>query len=97
MLLRELVDTSAAVTATRSRSAKVTAFAALLSRLEPDEVPAAVAFLAGEPRQGRIGVGWATVAGLDHTPAAEPTLTVADVDAALAAVPAAVARLRTAA
>ena len=73
----------AAATATSKRTTKVTAFAELLATLTPDEVPVAVAILSGAPRQGRIGVGWRTVAGIDCEPAGEPTLEVLDVDAAL--------------
>jgi DNA ligase-1 len=81
--LCEVVATSAAVTATSSRSAKVAALAELLRRLDADEVAVVVAALTGEVRQGRIGVGWATVRGLDVAPAAVASLTVADVDRAL--------------
>ncbi|WP_313357917.1 ATP-dependent DNA ligase, partial [Microbacterium sp.] len=35
------------------------------------------------PRQGRLGVGWRTLAGLDLAHAESPTLTIADVDQAL--------------
>ena len=80
MLLEELADTADAVAATRSRLAKVDALAALLARLEPDEVAPAVGFLVGKPRQGRVGVGWRGVAGAMGTPADAPTLTVADLD-----------------
>ena len=83
MLLSELAATSAAVTSTASRSAKVAALADLLGRLDPDEVEVVVAALAGEVRQGRIGVGWATVRGLEVPPAEAPSLTVADLDQAL--------------
>jgi DNA ligase-1 len=85
MLLSDLVATSAAVGATRSRKAKTQALAEVLRRLTPDEVPAGVAWLAGEPRQGRIGTGWRTLTGLEVTPAAEPSLTVAAVDGTLEA------------
>ena len=83
MLLSEVVATSAAVTSTASRSAKVAALADLLRRLDPSEVAVVVAALAGEARQGRIGIGWATVASLRVPPAPEATLTVAGVDRAL--------------
>ena len=83
VLLSEVVATSAAVTSTASRSAKVAALAALLRRLDPDEVVVVVAALAGEARQGRIGVGWATVRNLDVAPAPQPSLTVGDLDRAL--------------
>jgi len=62
VLLDELVTTSDTVAATRSRLAKVDALAALLVRLEPDEIAPAIGFLVGKPRQGRVGVGWRSVA-----------------------------------
>ncbi len=62
MLLAEVVEASARVAATPARTAKISALAELLRRLPPDEVEPAVGFLVGEPRQGRIGVGWATLA-----------------------------------
>jgi DNA ligase 1 len=81
MLLAEIVETSAAVAATRSRSAKIEALAACIARMQSDEAAAGVAFLAGEPRQRRLGVGWASLR--DLPPAAAPaTLTVLDVEAA---------------
>ena len=57
---------------TSSRLAKRDAIADLLRGAAPDEVEIAVAWLSGEARQGRIGVGWATLAALRGTPAAEP-------------------------
>ena len=54
---------SAAVGATRARTAKAAALAALLRAAAPDEVEPATAWLAGEPRQGRLGAGWRTLAG----------------------------------
>jgi ATP-dependent DNA ligase I len=81
MLLAELVEASEAVGATSSRLAKVERLAAVLERLAPDEIAAGVAFLSGELRQRQIGVGWAALRDLPP-PAAEPTLTVAEVDAA---------------
>lgn len=83
MLLADVVATTAAVTATRARSAKVAALAELLARLAPDEVPVVVSILTGTPRQGRIGIGWRTLAALDVPPASEPTLRISDVDSAL--------------
>jgi DNA ligase-1 len=62
MLLAEAVEASGRVAATPARSAKIAALAELLRRLAPDEVEPTVGFLVGEPRQGRIGVGWATLA-----------------------------------
>ncbi|MEV8443193.1 ATP-dependent DNA ligase [Actinosynnema sp. NPDC051121] len=80
MLLTEVVETSAAVAATRSRLAKVDALAGLVRRMS---TPAVVSFLVGVPSQGRVGAGWRTVFDLDVPPAAEPSLTVSEVDAAL--------------
>ena len=83
MLLADVVATSGAVSSTRARSAKIAALAELLERLPPDEIEAAVGFLTGEPRQGRVGVGWATVFRLEVTPADAPMLAITDVDRAL--------------
>ena len=83
MLLDEVVATVDAVAATRSRLAKVDALAALLLRLEPDEIEPAVGFLLARPRQGRIGIGWRGLTAARVAPAASPSLTVLDVDAAL--------------
>jgi DNA ligase 1 len=81
VLLDEVAVTSAAVAASSARLAKVERLAACLRRLEPGEVHPAVAFLSGELRQRQIGVGWAAVRDAPD-PAAAPTLTVAEVDAA---------------
>ncbi len=83
MLLNDLVETSNAVASTRSRTAKVNAIAALLRRLDGEEVGVATGFLAGEPRQGRIGIGWATLSSLDAAPAKQPSLTILEIDAML--------------
>lgn len=80
MLLDTLVATTETVASTRSRLAKVDALAALLSALEPDEIAPAVGFLVGKARQGRVGVGWRGLSGAMGEPAAEPTLTVDDLD-----------------
>jgi len=83
VLLSEVVATSATVAATASRSVKVAALADLLRRVEPHEVETVVAVLTGEIRQGRIGIGWATVAGLEVPAAPVATLSVTDLDRAL--------------
>jgi DNA ligase-1 len=72
------------VAATSSRTAKRDALASLLRRLAPEEVVPAVGFLVGEPRQGRIGVGWRTLASATAPPAGAPSLTVLEVDDLLA-------------
>lgn len=83
MLFADVVATSAAVAGTRSRTAKTAAVAELLRRADDDEVRAATAWLAGELRQGRTGVGRRTLTGLAPDPTGRPRLTVADVDRAL--------------
>jgi DNA ligase-1 len=82
VLLEELAATSEAVAATAARGAKVDRLAACLHRLEPAEVAIAVPFLSGELRQRQIGVGYASLRDLPP-PAAEASLTLAEVDAAL--------------
>ena len=61
--LSDLVATSGAVAATRSRLEKIDRLAALLRRLEPDEIRPAVSYLAGVVPQGKLGVGWAALSG----------------------------------
>jgi DNA ligase-1 len=83
-LLAAVVDASARVADTNSRLAKRDAIAACLRGAEPDEVEIAVAYLSGETRQGRIGIGYATLAAARGTPGAQPALSLRDVDTALA-------------
>jgi DNA ligase-1 len=85
MLLARLVETSAAVRATRSRLAKIGALADLLGDLEGEERSIGARYLAGAPRQERLGVGYRTLAAVDVAPAAEPQLGLTDVDEALQA------------
>ena len=87
-LLAEVVGASTEVTATSSRSRKVAILAELLRGLDATEVPVAVGLLTGVPRQGRVGVGYATVYGLEKEPAAEPSLTIGEPSSEIAARPA---------
>ena len=82
-LLADLVATSGAIAGTSSRTKKVETLADLLRRLEPDEIPIAVAFLSGAPRQGRIGIGYRTIYGIEARGADDPSLTIDEVDAAI--------------
>jgi DNA ligase-1 len=82
MLLAEIVDTSAAVGGTAARSEKVERLAATLRRVEPGEASIAAAYLSSQLRQRQIGVGYASMRDLPP-PATNPTLTLAEVDAAL--------------
>ncbi|MDR7190913.1 DNA ligase-1 [Microbacterium sp. BE35] len=83
MLLNELVTATGEVASTSSRLAKIAVLATLLRGLQPDEVAPAIGFLTANPRQGRLGVGWRSLTGLDVVHADTPTLTVLDVDASL--------------
>ena len=83
MHLSELVATSAAVRATRARTRKTELLADLIRELGPPERSLAVAYLTGAIPQGRIGIGYVSVGGMDVAPAAEPSLTLRDVDAYL--------------
>jgi DNA ligase 1 len=82
-LLAEVVTASQEVAGTSSRSRKVAVLAELLRRLDPNEIGAAVGFLAGVPRQGRVGVGYSTIYGLDDEPAQEASLTIQELDRAI--------------
>ncbi|HEV8652912.1 MAG TPA: ATP-dependent DNA ligase [Actinomycetes bacterium] len=81
MLLVELAETSDTVASTAARLAKVDRLAACLRRLDANEVDVAVAFLSGELRQRQIGVGYAALRDAP-APAAHPSLTLTEVDAA---------------
>ena len=87
MRLSDLVGTSGQVARASGRLEKVALLAALLRRLEPDEIEIAGAFLSGNLRQARLGVGFAGVrAAAPDSAARSPTLTLAEVDAAFARV-----------
>jgi DNA ligase 1 len=85
-LLADVVTASREVTETSSRSAKVQILAELLRRLDPSEVGIAVGFLAGAPRQGRVGIGYSTIYGIARPPAREPSVTIEELDRAIDAV-----------
>jgi DNA ligase 1 len=85
-LLADVVTASREVTGTSSRSKKVAILAELLARLEPGEVGIAVGFLTGVPRQGRVGIGYSTIYGIECKPAEEPSLAVEELDRAIDAV-----------
>jgi DNA ligase-1 len=79
----KIAEASMAVGATSKRLAKLELLAAALRELSPAEITTGAAFLAGEIRQRQIGVGWAALRDLPAA-AVTPTLTVTDVDVALA-------------
>lgn len=82
MLLSRLAQVSQEVAATSARSRKTALLAELFREAGPDDVPVVIPYLAGRLPQGRIGVGW-KVLGHPVPPAAEPSLTVREVDALL--------------
>jgi DNA ligase-1 len=82
MLLHRLARVSQEVAATSARSRKTALLAELFRDAEADDVPIVIPYLAGRLPQGRIGVGW-KVLSRPVAPAAEPGLTVRDVDARL--------------
>ena len=84
MLLAQLVETSRRVSESSRRLEKVDLLAALLKQAGTDESETAVAFLSGSTRQGRIGIGYASVRAASASPAEAATLEILDVDRALA-------------
>ena len=82
MRFADLAATSFAVGQTRSRNAKAQLLGDALRALDAGEVEPGVAYLSGELRQRRTGVGWKALQDLPG-PAAEATLQVGDVDLAL--------------
>jgi DNA ligase 1 len=84
MRFAEVVETSAAVAAASSRLKKTGHLAGLFRALAADEIAPVVALVSGEPRQGRIGLGYATISEVSNVRAAEePALSVLDVDRTL--------------
>src|SRR6266403_1386510 len=83
-LLADVVATSRRVADTPSRNAKIAELAALVRPLAPAEIGIGAAYLSGEPRQGRSGIGYGLLR--DARPdvvVGAPSLTIAEVDAAL--------------
>ena len=83
MRFAELAAVSDALAATSKRGQKAALLVELLRRLAPDEVAVAVGVLTGAPRQGRIGIGWATLRDVQVEPAVQPSLEILEVDRAL--------------
>lgn len=82
-LLADVVAAASTAGATSKRTAKRDVLAALFGSLEGPEVAVVTGFLLGEVRQGRIGIGWASIRDLDCPPADAPSLAVAEVDHAI--------------
>lgn len=84
MLLHRLARVSREVAATSARSRKTALLAELFRAADPEDVPVVIPYLAGRLPQGRLGIGWKLL-GRPVPPAAEPSLTVREVDARLTA------------
>ncbi len=82
-LLFDVVTASREVADATSRSRKIAILGDLLKGVDPTEVPIVVGFLSGVPRQGRVGIGYATIYGIERPPAGEASLTVEDLDHAI--------------
>jgi len=83
MLLVAVVETSRRVADTSKRLEKVDLLAGLLRQLDPEEVEIVVAFLSGYTRQGRIGIGYATLRAASAEAAGTAGLEIHEVDRAL--------------
>src|SRR5690242_8601936 len=83
MLLAAVVETSRRLTETSKRLEKVDLLAQLLKQLRPGEVEIVVAFLSGEVRQGRIGIGYRALQAAAGEAADRPSLEVEEVDRTL--------------
>jgi DNA ligase-1 len=81
VLLRQLVDASAAVAETSGRLKKIGLLAECLRAMEPGERAIGARYLAGEIPQ-KTGIGYATAGEVarEATPASEPQLTLTEVD-----------------
>jgi len=88
-----MVDAWREIAATPSRTAKVERIAVLLRTASPDDAAVAATWLAGEPVQGRIGIGWAGIRSAgDVEPATLSSLTIASVHAMFSGIAAATGR-----
>jgi len=81
MVLAQLLAASERVGATRSRLSKITALADCLRTLDPAEIVVGVAYLSGDTRQGKIGIGYAGLKdALAAPPAGAHQLTLLQID-----------------
>ncbi len=80
MLFSAIVEASRRMAATTKRSQKTELLADAVRQLHLNEVEIAVAFLSGTTCQGKLGLGPRGFQRALSPPAAEPTLTVLDVD-----------------
>jgi DNA ligase-1 len=83
MRLADVVTASSAVAGTSGRLEKVAHLADVIRRVPSDEIETVIGFLSGAARQGRMGIGFASLSGLREVPSSETSsLDIRDVDAA---------------
>ena len=80
MLLAKIVTASRQVSETSKRLEKTALLADLLKQLSPEEIEPAAAFLSGTLRQGRMGIGYATLHAAMPEAATAPTLEILQLD-----------------
>ena len=81
--LADIVAVSRAVSDTAGRLEKIAHLAELLKHAQSGDIAMVIAFLSGEARQGRMGIGGALLSAMrDVPPADAPSLELGDVDAA---------------
>jgi DNA ligase-1 len=85
MLLASVVETSRSVAGTSKRLEKISLLAVLIRQLSPEEIEIVVPYLAGQTRQGRIGIGYAALRESRSAPAPEPVLEILEIDRILTA------------
>ncbi len=83
MLLAQVVEISRRIASTTKRLEKADLLASLLKQLSPEEVEITVALLSGAARQGRIGIGYATVREAMASPAENASLEILELDQVL--------------
>ncbi|MER6197493.1 ATP-dependent DNA ligase [Streptomyces sp. NPDC001586] len=82
MLLADVARVSREVAETSARSRKTALLAELFAAAPPEEAGLVISYLSGRLPQGRPGIGWRALAQ-EIEPAADPALTVRDVDTAV--------------
>src|ERR1700716_3308165 len=81
-LLKEIVETSAVLSATAARGEEGGRLGGVLRGLEPTEAAIGVAYLSSQLRQRQIGIGYASIRDLP-APAEQAALSLIEVDEAL--------------
>jgi DNA ligase 1 len=80
MLLAIVVDASLKIAETSKRLEKISLVAGVLRQLQGDEIEVVAAWLSGQIRQGKIGIGFASLYDAAGFPAEAPQLQVLEVD-----------------